>query len=155
MNAEQLRDLFDYNPLTGRLIWRRFIGGCSKAGKPAGGLNSKGYYRVRFDGKDYLASRVIYCWMTGEDPGDLSIDHIDRNPLNNCIWNLRKATVGQQIHNRTLNCTGVRYQYGKYMMRIMIRGKRYCKSYPTYEQAATAYQEARAAHPDALLESAP
>jgi hypothetical protein len=37
---------------------------------------------------------------TGIDPGELEIDHIDRNPCNNRLTNLRLATRSEQLANR-------------------------------------------------------
>lgn len=46
-------------------------------------------WKVRIDGVDYLASRVIYYTATGEDPGEAQVDHEDQNWLNNNAWKLR------------------------------------------------------------------
>lgn len=142
---EELVDLFEYNILTGRLHYRKAPGGSRKVGAVAGGLDRKGYHRVRIKGQDYKASRIIFKIMHNCDPGDLSIDHIDINSRNDCIWNLRVATPTQQIHNRRLRPgTGVRLIHGKYQMRIMREGKRICATFTNYEDAITAYQEASA-----------
>jgi len=146
---EELREYFEYSILTGRLVWRKRSGKRGKPGTPAGWQGRRGYRIVRFKGKNYIHSRMVYYFMTGVYP-ELSIDHIDRNPSNDCIWNLRTATVEEQIHNRTLNCTGVRQvESGRYQMRIMIRGKRTSQYFDTREEAETAYIAARASHPDA------
>ena len=151
-SIHDLRDYFDYSLLTGRLIWRKRSGKRGTPGKPAGYLNKKGYWVVRFKGKNYLHSRMVYYYMTGQYP-ELSIDHIDRNPSNDCIWNLRTATVEQQIHNRTLTCTGVRKIGDRYQMRIMVYGKRTARYFDTREEAEQAYISAREAHPAAHPET--
>ena len=144
----ELRKYFEYSLFTGHLIWRERSGTRGKPGSIAGFINAKGYRIVRFKGKNYIHSRMVYYFMTGVYP-ELSIDHIDRNPANDCIWNLRTATIEQQIHNRTLNCTGVRYYHGRFQMRIMIRGVRTSQIFDTREEAEAAYIAARASHPDA------
>ena len=137
---EDLADLFEYNVLTGRLHYRkRPHPNGRQIGAIAGGIDRKGYHRVRIKGQDYKASRVIYKLMTGVDPDQLSIDHIDINSLNDCIWNLRLATQTEQIHNRSLRCTGVRPMNGKYQMRIQRHGKRICKTFSTHAEAISAY----------------
>jgi len=145
---ETLVELFDYNVLTGRLIYRKSPGGSRKIGSLAGGKDFKGYYRVRIKGIDYKASRIIYKIMTGCDPGDLTIDHIDNNQANDCIWNLRTATQAQQIQNRRLTGSGVRKtKSGRYQMRIMIEGTRIARMFNTYDEAVAEYHSRSIKHP--------
>ena len=47
-----------------------------------------------------MASRVIYFMANDVDPGELEVDHKDRNPLNNNVWNLRLGNELIQEHNR-------------------------------------------------------
>ncbi len=145
---EALVELFDYNVLTGRLIYRKAPGGSRKIGSLAGGVDQKGYYRVRIQGTDYKASRIIYKIMTGCDPGELTIDHIDNNQANDCIWNLRTATQAEQIQNRRLTGSGVRKtKSGRYQMRIMIEGTRIARMFSTYEEAVADYLSRSMKHP--------
>jgi len=51
-------------------------------------------WRAEVDGVHYMASRVIYYMTYGEDPGDVQVDHEDRNTLNNNAWNLRLDVDG-------------------------------------------------------------
>src|SRR5262249_53313420 len=44
--------------------------------------------------------RMIWMWMTGEDPGKMEIDHKDRNGLNNKWDNLRLSTHSQNHFNK-------------------------------------------------------
>ena len=73
-------------------------------GKPAGG---KSYdlrtglphmWRVRYNGKFYAVHRIIWILTYGDLGSEYVIDHIDGNPFNNQLTNLRK--VSQEINNR-------------------------------------------------------
>ena len=74
-----------------------------------------------------------------------SVDHIDRNKLNNNIENLRWATCRENSHNRTdqSEYVGVNKSLKKYTAKIVVDGKAKCLgSYATKEEASTAYQKA-------------
>jgi hypothetical protein len=50
-----------------------------------------------------IVSRQIWIWHHGDIPDGLLVDHIDRNPFNNRIENLRLAHPVQNQWNRTKN----------------------------------------------------
>ena len=48
------------------------------------GSNGTRVHRMgRFLGVDYYAHRIIWRMVTGDDPGEMRVDHIDRDGLNN------------------------------------------------------------------------
>ena len=100
---QELKERFDYNPDTGELIHKKG----KRKGKVAGSvLESNGGYRYITIGKDgkphsMLAHRVIWLMYYGEMPPEgLVIDHIDGNPDNNRIENLRAVTHKENSKNR-------------------------------------------------------
>lgn len=85
-----------------------------------------------------------------EDMGhNNEVDHIDRNGLNNCRMNLRKATRRQNAFNRkmknnTSGHVGVNFHHGKYQASIRNNGKlEYLGRYKTLEEAAQVYLSKR------------
>lgn len=99
------------------LVWKVSRRGIVRAGSTAGSLRlnpknpNRTDWKIRVDGLNYFASRVIYYMTHGEDPGDIQVDHKDQNWLNNNAWNLRLDVNGdtQQI-NRPMfrrNTSGV------------------------------------------------
>ena len=69
----------------------------TKVGSKAGRTKSNGYGEVRIDGKLHGTHRLIFMMFHGFMPK--IIDHIDCNPLNNKINNLREATQAQNMLN--------------------------------------------------------
>ena len=96
-SQNKLKELFDYDPNLGTLCWKvgKFIGldTCRRA-------NVRGYAMVRIAGSRYMTHRIIYKWMTGIDPSDFVVDHINHNKLDNRFINLRLCTAEQN----TMNC---------------------------------------------------
>ena len=86
-----------------------------------------GYQYVTWQRKHYAVHRIVFLLINGWLPD--CVDHIDGNPSNNIIANLRAATRLQNQHNRRANLkskTGIKNvspHQGKWMVRFSIRGK--------------------------------
>ena len=113
---ELVREWFDYRD--GALIWRVARSNRVKAGSVAGTVNSHGYIIVgmrMWDCRTYLyaAHRLVYLWHHGYWPEN-EVDHINRNPSDNRIENLREVSRVCNARNckidrrNKLGVTGVR-----------------------------------------------
>lgn len=148
---QQVIDLFDYKD--GNLYWRinpRKIGQKIKPGSLAGTLCSgKKYIGVQYKRKRYFAHRLIFLYHHGWIPEQ--IDHIDTNPSNNRIENLRAATPTQNQYNRPVqknNVLGVKNvsrSGNKYYVGFTINGKfTRVGSFYSIDDAKAAAEEFRA-----------
>jgi len=99
---KDLEERFDYNPDTGELIHKRGRFKGKVAGTPVEANGGARYLTLGRDGKAYsmLAHRIIWALHHGEfAPEDKVIDHIDGDPDNNKINNLRVVTHADNMKN--------------------------------------------------------
>ena len=98
---ELLKELFLYDSESGNLIRR---GPASKfGGGPSGsivGSYHTGYLRVRVAGHHYYVHRLIYMLVTGRDPREMQIDHVNQNRPDNRWCNLRLVTKSENLQNK-------------------------------------------------------
>lgn len=115
LTKEMFQEYFEYDPESpSGLRWKvnRYSGKNYKilkirAGDVAGSIqkppkgrdNNYTYWIVTLDTIIYKAHRVIYCLCYGGLSADLHIDHVDGNPLNNVIENLRSVTHDINMRN--------------------------------------------------------
>lgn len=156
MEADQVRELFDYDETTGILRWRISIGPC-RIGSVAGTPHSNGrYLYVRYKGKEYANHRLAFAWMEGRWP-DPEVDHWDTDGFNNRWKNLREATKAQNAQNRKVrvnNKVGLkgvivveRFGIEKFEARIRIDGKqKHLGRFETAQEAHAAYVTAAEAY---------
>ena len=144
-----LLNLFEYDPESGDIEHKTYKNSQAQAGDAAGHLKSDGYRDLQINGRLYYASRIIWMMMTGEDPGDLFVDHKDRDRSNNRWSNLRLATRPQQMWNRGMPGKGYHFdnQRQKSVVQVRVNGKRlWGGSHSTEELACKAAQDLRATH---------
>ena len=133
---EQLRERFEYKE--GRLYYKVTVRG-HKKGEVAGFLSDEtGMVRrhITFKKKRLVHARVVWMYHHGDIPSDKTIDHINRDALDDRIENLRLATKRQQSENR--NCLGVTFDKRRnyWVARIRRDGKtKYLGSRKTKEEA--------------------
>jgi HNH endonuclease/AP2 domain len=132
LTQDLLKELFDYDAETGNLIWRvNRNNHKALAGDVAGTVKADGYRKIRINGRRPYAHRIVWLWHHGSLP-DGDIDHIDNNPLNNRIENLREATNTQNQANKsrqsnnTSGYPGVVFHKatGKWNAKINVDGRR-------------------------------
>lgn len=110
-SQERLNTLLDYKPTTGALYWKPRVGddratkafNTKFAGKPAGTLDKRGYFRVMVDKEIHLVARVVWTMVNG--PTDKYIDHkkpVTGKPSDNKLSNLRAATPSENRQNSRL-----------------------------------------------------
>lgn len=58
------------------------------------GFDNRGYKRVSIRGRKYLVHRLVYEAFVGPIPKGMEIDHINTNPTDNRIENLRLVKTG-------------------------------------------------------------
>ena len=163
----ELRQLLDYDPKTGFLTWKarspEQMLGCRhinqeaqarqwnkwKAGKVAGTSDRRGYTVLSIHGKFMKAHRVGWAITYGEWPR-YGIDHIDGNPANNSISNLREATQMQNALNTKAHKGGSSLykgvcwhsMAGKWMAQARVNGRgKYIGLFENERDAAAAYNE--------------
>lgn len=81
------------------------------AGKVAGKPIQDGYIGLGIKGIKYKFHRVAYFIVTGIDPLNLEIDHINGNPSDNRFINLRVATPSENSSNQKMrkqNTSGIK-----------------------------------------------
>jgi hypothetical protein len=140
ITTELLKEYFDYSE--GNLIWQ-ISKGRVKKGTIAGSPDGKGYIAVKINQKAYGLHRLIWLWHGLELSQQL--DHIDRNPRNNRIENLRLATPSMNQWNTSKADGGVSFHKAakKYRARIKIHNKEiYLGVYKTYDEAKKVRDEA-------------
>jgi hypothetical protein len=159
-SVEHLRACLDYDPGTGVLTWKRrprehfathkgwAMRNAKFADKVAGTVHRLGYRYVSIDDREYTAHRLIWKWMTGDEPLR-TIDHTDNDKDNNAWVNLRMATQMEQCWNRSpnkINRSGHKgvYQKGvKWRAEIATNGVRKILGvFGTAAEASAAYESA-------------
>ena len=128
-HQDTLNALFTYDPDTG-ILRNKVKRGPSKPGVAAGSIHWKGYLVISINQSQYRVHRLIWKMAYGKDPGTL--DHINRDRLDNRLENLRAASDAENSHNHkmynsnTSGCTGLSYDKwrGLWVGQLVRYGKR-------------------------------
>lgn len=131
LTQERLLSLFDYSAESG-ILARKSHGG----NKQTGWITRHGYRSIWVDGSTVYAHRAIWIMCNG-DLGDLHIDHINGDTLDNRLINLRAVTRRINQKNTKLRAdstsgvTGVSFhkQYGKWEAYIHDKGRKIVLGY--------------------------
>lgn len=106
---------------------------------------------LRIDSKPFYVHRIIYALHFSVVPD--VIDHIDGNPLNNKLSNLRAASLSENGWNSKLRsdnlsgCKGVSAHQNKWRVRWTVNGNKFEKSgFPTIEKANDFAKQMRSQH---------
>ena len=157
MTREYVLEAFDYDKETGKLFWKRRPRSHFRtewaqnnfnlrfAGKEAGCSNGTRHSNVTIGSRHWPAHRIVWLWHTGELPK--LIDHIDRNPSNNRIENLRPCTKSENMINSRRRAAGRisgvhEVRRGVWKFRLSINGKLApSECFKSREEAKQAYEK--------------
>lgn len=136
---EELKEAFAYDPDTG-LFTHKTSRPSIRKGEIAGHVGNNGYCRISFKRERFLAHRWAWLFLTGNDPADLQVDHIDRVRNHNWISNLRLTTQGPNRANSISK--GWTKKGSRFRAQIRIADKvTFLGSYKTSEEASAVFQQ--------------
>ena len=155
---ERLKEVLNYDPASGKFTWiiHRHK---SYVGKEAGCADGTRRLTISVDGARYFAHRLAWLYVHGVWPEGV-IDHIDGNPGNNALANLRDVSVAINSQNRRrarseskTGVLGVFKKNGHFFASISVNDKtRHLGVFETVEEAHDAYVKAkRVLHPGCTL----
>lgn len=129
------------------LRWLVNAGRRGKVGNAVGSLQSEGYWVFKYNKKTYRAHRVVYFLLNPKSVMEgLVVDHIDRNPSNNKIENLRLCTETENHYNRWRKGTklkGTTRSGNRWLAQIQVGGKKmHLGRFDSQLEAHMAYAEA-------------
>lgn len=146
--VSELHDLLTYDPLMGVLRWKASAGNRA-SGQEACAKEAKGYIRISIGKRRLKAHAVAWAMFYGQWP-ELQVDHINRDPSDNRISNLRLATNLQNCANKRIyrnNTSGAKgvsqRSSGRWQAYIKVNYRRiHLGTFDTKEEARAAYQKA-------------
>lgn len=142
LTQRYLKECLDYSPESGLFVWKTRplnhfkdekafkIWNIKYAGKTTGNTNSHGYCRIILDQQHFMAHRLAFLYMMGDNP-EKQIDHIDHNRSNNVWINLRivddeenKKNLGKAKNNKS-GVTGVCWSNrdSRWIAQIQVKGE--------------------------------
>jgi hypothetical protein len=137
------------------LAWKNPTSTKLKQGDVAGAKNKEGYWNVGIKIKNkttlFAVHRIIYFLNTKENISNLYVDHVNNNPSDNTITNLRLATNQQNSCNKqkakhfSSKYKGVSWDKKQNNWRAQICSnykKIYLGNFETELEAASAYNNA-------------
>jgi hypothetical protein len=149
---ELLRELLDYFPGTGKLVWKKTLSNRVQPGKEAGSCDGQGYRVLMVSGYTTRVHRAIWAHYHGAWPTGF-IDHVNGNRADNRIANLRDVSNAENLQNnyhpQTNSTTSLRGVWldkrrGRFVAELSAHQKRYrLGSFATAEEAHHAYLAAK------------
>ena len=148
-----VRQVLRYEASTGKMYWTSTVCRNRPAGTEAGHLHLKGHIVIQVNKKRYMAHRLAWLLHHGKEPsGD--VDHINGNPADNRIENLRDVTKQINQQNRRsaqknnqsgLLGASLHKKTGRWAAQIKLPSgtNRYLGLFDTAEQAHHAYLSAK------------
>lgn len=162
-SQDVLHELLDYDQGAGTFTWRprgqkwfRTSGMMDRwnkrfAGQPAMATRNTHGFCGYILGKCYGAHRVAWVYVHGAQPKH--IDHIDGDPENNCIANLRSVNHATNLKNQKMRSTnssgvmGVDMSKGRWRARIKVDGRElHIGRFDSFADAAFARAQAERLH---------
>ena len=142
LTVEELGRIVDYDPVTGSFRWRER----GKGRRAHVGRYRHGRLQIGIGYKRYFAHRLAWLYVYGRWP--FQIDHINGDPTDNRIANLRETTQQQNLwnsraksHNKS-GLKGVSWHKQRQVWRADIRAqgkKKHLGYFETKEAAHEAY----------------
>jgi len=132
LTQKLLHEYFSYDPLSGQFTCIKLASKKARIGDVMGSLSTaynRGYVRIGFQNKVYLAHKLAWLYVYGDWP--IELDHINHNRADNRISNLRLVTHSDNMKNQrkcknnTSGVTGVNWdkQTNKWRAEIMVNRK--------------------------------
>jgi hypothetical protein len=149
LTQEGLKKLLHYNPETGVFTWLVNCNRNARQGDSAGFSRPNGYRIITINGGKHYAHRIAWLYVYGVWPIN-TIDHINRDPSDNKLSNLREATKAQNnknsspIKGSSSKYKGVYLPKGKskWVVRLHHEGKtKHIGVFDCEHEAALAYNE--------------
>lgn len=145
ITQEELKHLLEYDPATGMWQWKVRRSSQCKVGWFLGNLSKRKTYDINLNHKLYKSHQLAYLYVYGFIPKE--IDHLNGNPLDNRIENLRAVSHLQNMQNITkptvrnkTGFLGVVKQKDKYLAYIKANNVNYyLGSFNTPDLAHDAY----------------
>ena len=151
ISIDRLKEVLSYCPDTGAITWKSKMNRRIVVGTLAGSKDKKGYLHLEVSGVRLLGHRVAFAISYGIWPE--IVDHINRDPSDNRLSNLRASDKSLNAQNQCLNKTRGKHGRGvsfdkksqRYLSSIHVHGKTYrLGSFQTADDAHGAYAIAKA-----------
>lgn len=129
ITRDRLSEVLNYDQNTGIFTWRVSLAPRGPVGSQAGCVDKVcGRISIRIDGQLYLAHRLAWLYVYGVWPTNV-LDHINRNPADNRIANLRDIKNNENLLNSLAHVDsesgikGIRYDRGRDSWTVTITAK--------------------------------